>query len=140
MMIRERLAEFTAPAIQEALGQVTGAKQVIFRPLAGTLVPAPWHRGRVVLIGDAAHAPTPQMTSGGGMAIEDAVVLAECIDNTSSAREALEAYSQRRFERCKTIWDASLQLCRYEQEGAISNMDKSAALLLKTYQYLGQPI
>lgn len=140
VMIRERLAEFTAPAIQEALGQVIGAKQVIFRPLAGTLVPAPWHRGRVVLIGDAAHAPTPQMTSGGGMAIEDAVVLAQCIDNTSSAREALEVYSQRRFERCKTIWDASLQLCRYEQEGAIRNMDKSANLLLKTYQYLGQPI
>ncbi|MNP62979.1 hypothetical protein D3C76_1583230 [compost metagenome] len=49
-------------------------------------------------------------------------------------------YSERRFERCKTICDASLQLCRYEQEDPLKNREKSAALLLKTYQYLGQPI
>ncbi|MDT4812349.1 FAD-dependent urate hydroxylase [compost metagenome] len=140
LMIRERLAEYTAPAVLEALEQVTEAKQVIFRPLDITLVPAPWHRGRVVLMGDAAHAPTPHMTSGGGMAIEDAVVLADCIAKTSSAKEALEAYSNRRFDRCKTICDASLQLCRYEQEDPLRNREKSAALLLQTYQFLGQPI
>ena len=124
----------------ESLEQVTDPSQVIFRPLEVTLVPAPWHRGRVVLLGDAAHAPTPQMTSGGGMAIEDAVVLAECLIGADSVEEALMTYSQRRFERCKTIWDASLQLCRYEQEDAIKNREKSTALLLKTYQYLEQPI
>ncbi|WP_275949094.1 MULTISPECIES: FAD-dependent monooxygenase [Bradyrhizobium] len=43
-------------------------------------MPAPWHRGRVVLLGDAAHSLTPQMTSGGGMAIEDALVLAQELD------------------------------------------------------------
>lgn len=140
ILIRERLAEYTAPAVMESLEQVTDPSQVIFRPLEVTLVPAPWHRGRVVLLGDAAHAPTPQMTSGGGMAIEDAVVLAECLIGADSVEEALMTYSQRRFERCKTIWDASLQLCRYEQEDAIKNREKSTALLLKTYRYLEQPI
>lgn len=139
-LLRERLREFTAPAIRESLEQISGARQVIFRPLDITLVPAPWHRGRVVLLGDAAHAPTPQMTSGGGMAIEDAVVLAESIAATNSAKAALEAYSNRRFERCKTICDASLQLCRNEQQDSLGNKHKSAALLLQTYQYLGQPI
>jgi len=139
-MIRERLAEYTAPAVLEALEQVTDAKQVIFRPLDITLVPAPWYRGRVVLIGDAAHSPTPHMTSGGGMAIEDAVVLADCVSKTQSVNEALAMYSERRFERCKIICDASLQLCRFEQEDPLRNREKSAALLLKTYQYLGQPI
>jgi 2-polyprenyl-6-methoxyphenol hydroxylase-like FAD-dependent oxidoreductase len=126
--------------VREALAQVTEAKQVIYRPLDITLVPAPWHRGRVVLLGDAAHAPTPQMTSGGGLAIEDAVVLAECLATTGSAREALETYSKRRFDRAKTIWDASLQLCLYEQDDPVGNKDRSAALLLQTYQFLGQPI
>ncbi|WP_095129209.1 FAD-dependent oxidoreductase [Pseudomonas sp. Irchel s3h14] len=139
LLIRERLAEYVAPAVREALEHVTEAKQVIFRPLDVTLVPAPWNRGRVVLMGDAAHAPTPQMTSGGGMAIEDAVVLAECLSTTTTAREALAAYSARRFDRVKVICDASFQLCQYEQQDPIGNREKSAALLLQTYQYLGQP-
>ena len=40
-------------------------------------MPPPWHRGRVVLIGDAAHATSPHVGQGGAMAIEDAIVLAE---------------------------------------------------------------
>lgn len=139
VLIRERLADFTAPFIRDSLDQITEAQQVIFRPLDITLVPAPWHRGRVVLLGDAAHAPTPQMTSGGGMAIEDAVVLAECLANTGSVIEALERYSARRFDRVKTIFDASLQLSLNEQQDPLGNKEKSAALLLQTYQYLEQP-
>lgn len=139
VLIRERLADFTAPFIRNSLDQISEARQVIFRPLEITLVPAPWHRGRVVLLGDAAHAPTPQMTSGGGMAIEDAVVLAECLAKTDSVREALERYSERRFERVKTIFDASLQLSLNEQQDPAGNREKSAALLLQTYQYLEQP-
>src|SRR6185436_3172207 len=40
---------------------------------------AAWRRGRVLLIGDAAHATSPMMGQGGSMAVEDAVVLAECL-------------------------------------------------------------
>ncbi|RQR85290.1 FAD-binding protein [Burkholderia sp. Bp9012] len=140
VLIRERLAEFDAPAIRDALDLITESSQVIFRPLDITLVPTPWHRGRVVLLGDAAHAPTPQMTSGAGMAVEDAVVLTECLAGSASAEEALAGYDQRRFERVKRIYDASLQLCLNEQEDSIGNKDRSAALLLETYRYLGQPI
>ncbi len=138
-LLFERLEVFSAPALRESLAHVTAPSQVIFRPFDVTLVPAPWHRGRVVLLGDAAHSPTPQMTSGGGMAIEDAVVLAECLAQTTSVPEALEVYSRRRFDRVKTVWDASLQLCKYEQE-FVPNPQRSAALLLQTYQYLGQPM
>ncbi|MDO8905611.1 FAD-dependent monooxygenase [Hydrogenophaga sp.] len=138
-LLFERLAAFSAPALRDSLAHVTSANQVIFRPFDINLVPPPWHRGRVVLLGDAAHSPTPQMTSGGGMAIEDAVVLTECLSQTASVPEALQSYSNRRFERVKTVWDASLQLCRYEQE-PVPNPQRSAALLLQTYQYLGQPM
>jgi 2-polyprenyl-6-methoxyphenol hydroxylase-like FAD-dependent oxidoreductase len=140
VLIKERLADFEAPAIRDALELITDSSQVIFRPLDITLVPAPWHRGRVMLLGDAAHAPTPQMTSGAGMAVEDAVVLAECLGSSTSVEEALTGYDRRRFERVKRIYDASLQLCLNEQEDPVGNKDRSAALLLETYQYLGQPI
>lgn len=139
ILMRDRLSGFSAPVIQDALAHVTAPHHVIFRPFDITFVPAPWNRGPVVLIGDAAHSPTPQMTSGGGMAIEDAVVLADCLKAHSDTSEALAAYSARRFERAKTVWDASLQLCKYEQE-PIANPQRSAALLLQTYQYLGRPM
>lgn len=73
------------------------------------------------------------------MAIEDAVVLAECLSGHHSIPEALEAHSKRRFERVRTVYEASLQLCRYEQD-PIPNPQRSAELLLKTYQFLGQPL
>src|SRR4029450_10762764 len=47
--------------------------KVVVRPVESLLVPPPWHRGRVVLIGDAAHATSPHVGQGGAMAMEDAV-------------------------------------------------------------------
>ncbi|CAN7340961.1 FAD-dependent monooxygenase [Variovorax sp. LjRoot178] len=139
LLVRERLSGFSAPVVQDALALVTTPQQVLVRPFDITLVPAPWNRGRIVLLGDSAHSPTPQMTSGGGMAIEDAVVLAQCVKDEVDLQEALAAYTKRRFERVKTVWSASLQLCKYEQE-PVPNPQRSAALLLETYQYLGQPM
>lgn len=52
-------------------------------------------RGRVVLIGDAAHAMSPSMAEGAGMALEDALVLAE----TVATGEPLEKYEARRRPR-----------------------------------------
>jgi 2-polyprenyl-6-methoxyphenol hydroxylase-like FAD-dependent oxidoreductase len=138
-LLRERLADFTAPVIRESLKHLTDPVHASFRPFDITLVPAPWHRGRVVLMGDAAHSPTPQLTSGGGLAIEDAVVLAECLQHHASIPSALAAYSERRFERARTVFDASLQLSLYEQ-APVPDPQRTAALLLQTYQYLGQPM
>ena len=58
------------------------------RPVESLLVPKPWHRGRVVLIGDAAHATSPHVGQGGAMAMEDAIVLAEEVTRgTARSRE-----------------------------------------------------
>jgi FAD-dependent urate hydroxylase len=64
-----------------------------------------WSRGRVVLIGDAAHATAPTLSQGAAMAIEDAVVLAQALRRTGAVREALAAYESRRRPRTKWVLD-----------------------------------
>jgi 2-polyprenyl-6-methoxyphenol hydroxylase-like FAD-dependent oxidoreductase len=61
-----------------------------------------WHKGRVILIGDAAHASSPMMGQGGCMAIEDAVVLAELLQSSKSVEDAIDAYLLRR--RARVDW------------------------------------
>ncbi|MEV4754632.1 FAD-dependent monooxygenase [Micromonospora sp. NPDC049559] len=64
-----------------------------------------WSRGRVVLIGDAAHATAPTLSQGAAMAIEDAVVLAETLGRADDPCEALIAYENRRRPRVKWVLD-----------------------------------
>jgi 2-polyprenyl-6-methoxyphenol hydroxylase-like FAD-dependent oxidoreductase len=109
--LRERLAPFggLVPLVAERL-----RPDVDHRGLAAMLLPPPWHRGRVVLIGDAAHTTTPHIAYGVGMAIEDSVVLAEELGRAASVEAALPAYTARRFERCRLVVETSLQLSRWE--------------------------
>jgi 2-polyprenyl-6-methoxyphenol hydroxylase-like FAD-dependent oxidoreductase len=66
-----------------------------------------WRKGRVVLIGDAAHASSPMMGQGGCMAIEDAVVLAELLKSAKGIEDALDAYVLRRRERVDWVQSQS---------------------------------
>jgi 2-polyprenyl-6-methoxyphenol hydroxylase-like FAD-dependent oxidoreductase len=61
-----------------------------------------WTRGRVVLVGDAAHATSPNMAEGAAMALEDALVLAECLRRLEAVPAALSAFEARR--RPRTDW------------------------------------
>jgi 2-polyprenyl-6-methoxyphenol hydroxylase-like FAD-dependent oxidoreductase len=82
-------------------------------------MPRPWHRGRVVLLGDACHATTPHLASGAGMAVESAIVLvAEVLKSGRSTVEGLAAYEERRFERCQFIIDTSVGVGRMQLAGA----------------------
>ena len=62
-----------------------------------------WHRGRVVLLGDAAHPMTPNLGQGACQAIEDAAVLAEALPADGDVGEALTRYEQRRIARANGI-------------------------------------
>jgi FAD-dependent urate hydroxylase len=62
-----------------------------------------WRRGRIVIIGDAAHAASPASGQGASMAAEDAVALAECVRRASSIPEALEKYEQLRRQRVERV-------------------------------------
>ncbi len=65
------------------------------------------HKGGVVLIGDAANATSPSMAQGAGMALEDALVLAEALAETASVPAALDAFSARRLARVQWVQNQS---------------------------------
>lgn len=79
-----------------------------YRPLAAVLQPKDWFNGRIVLVGDAAHATTPHLASGAGMAVESGVVLAEELARTDDVGAALQAYQDRRFDRCRDVIETSV--------------------------------
>lgn len=85
-----------------------------YRPLEGMIVPRPWFKGDVVLIGDTVHSTTPHLASGAGMAVEDAVVLDEELTRQASVHDALIAYEARRYDRCKLVVETSLRLGEIE--------------------------
>jgi 2-polyprenyl-6-methoxyphenol hydroxylase-like FAD-dependent oxidoreductase len=68
-----------------------------FAPIPG------WHRGRVVLVGDAAHAMTPNLGQGGAQAMEDALVLADQMSQRLSGMEALKGFEERRMPKVRWI-------------------------------------
>lgn len=85
-----------------------------YRPLEGMIVPRPWFKGNVVLIGDTVHSTTPHLASGAGMAVEDAVVLDEELARHDDPQTALKAYEARRFDRCHLVVATSLRLGEIE--------------------------
>ena len=68
------------------------------------------HAGRVVLVGDAAHASSPMMGQGGCMAMEDACVLAEELRAAATVEAALESYVRRRKPRVEWVQHQSMAL------------------------------
>ncbi len=115
-LLRQALAEFSGPVatIRESL---TPESRIVYRPLFALMRPKPWHQGRTVLIGDAAHATTPHLASGAGLAVEDAIVLAEELERAHSCEEALHRFTARRYERCQLVVENSVRLGDIERGG-----------------------
>jgi 2-polyprenyl-6-methoxyphenol hydroxylase-like FAD-dependent oxidoreductase len=137
-MLRDLLAGFGAPVLQAVREQIGTHSSVIYRPLESLLVPRPWSRGRVVLVGDAVHATTPHMASGAGIGIEDGVVLAEELARHAVLADALDAFEARRWERCRLVVENSGRLGEIE----VANGDRAehARIMHETHQYLARAI
>jgi len=74
-----------------------------------------WGRGCVTLLGDAAHATTPNLGQGACMAIEDAVVLAHCLRTIQPVEAALRQYERLRIPRTTAVIRNSWQSGRMFQ-------------------------
>ncbi len=74
-----------------------------------------WSQGRVTLLGDAAHPMTPNLGQGACQAIEDAVVLADCLRQAPEIAPALRLYDQRRSARTAKVTRQARQIGRIGQ-------------------------
>jgi 2-polyprenyl-6-methoxyphenol hydroxylase-like FAD-dependent oxidoreductase len=137
-LFQHRIAAYAgfAPEVARA---ITESDQIDFRALHWVLVPPPWHAGRVLLLGDAAHATTPHLAFGVGLAIEDAVVLAQLVDEGHDGPDLGQRLAERRFERCRLVVENSLQLSRWEQQPRTPGADP-ASLIGATLGALSEPI
>jgi salicylate hydroxylase len=93
-----------------------------------------WTKGRIALLGDAAHPVLPFLAQGGVMAIEDAQALTSCLaDDTISPADGLRAYQSRRIGRAARVSKASRKM------DSVYHMRGPAALARNTVLRLRQP-
>jgi 2-polyprenyl-6-methoxyphenol hydroxylase-like FAD-dependent oxidoreductase len=126
------LAQFGG-RIATARDGIRDPRRIIMRPIEAHLLSAPWHRGRVVLIGDAVHSMPPHLSSGAMLALEDGAVLAGCLGEGADIDASLEDFTRQRFDRCKTVVDNSIQIGAWQREGGPDKAPLIAALLSKSF-------
>lgn len=103
-----------AAAIVQATARELAAYPVHDLPAVPT-----WHRGPMVIIGDAAHATSPSSRQGASLAIEDAVVLAKCLRDVPESARALEVYEPLRRARVERVVKYSARIGRSKTAGPI---------------------
>lgn len=101
--------------IGEARDLIDGSRTLHFSPMWAGVVSLPWTDGRTVLTGDACHATTPHLGYGAGLAIEDGVVLGKVMSEAQDVASGLQAFVERRFERCSMVVDTALRICKWQQ-------------------------
>jgi 2-polyprenyl-6-methoxyphenol hydroxylase-like FAD-dependent oxidoreductase len=75
-----------------------------------------YYRGSVVLLGDAAHAMTPNLGQGGGQALEDAIALAAAVSRERDVAMALASYDRERRARTQAMSLAATRQLRFGQQ------------------------
>ncbi|MCB9683292.1 MAG: FAD-dependent monooxygenase [Alphaproteobacteria bacterium] len=97
------------PAVRRVV-EATPAEDMLRNDIVDLLPLPAWSQGRVTLLGDAAHATTPNMGQGACLAIEDAVVLAAHLARTDDVSAALRAYEAERRPRATAVQRQSWQI------------------------------
>ncbi|MDX3526639.1 FAD-dependent oxidoreductase [Streptomyces sp. ID05-39B] len=115
-----RLAAGYGGVWPEIAASITDPAEVNHTRFERLLVEGSWHRGRVVLIGDAAHVCPPTLAQGAAMSLEDASVLAELLgkeQDWGSLDTLLTGFYERRIGRVRRVVDASVQLGQWLLDG-----------------------
>jgi 2-polyprenyl-6-methoxyphenol hydroxylase-like FAD-dependent oxidoreductase len=104
----ERFGRWHAPVAD--LIEATPEDKILRTDITDRAVIRRWSRGRVALLGDAAHPMTPNLGQGGCQAIEDAIVLARALASERSIEEALARYESTRIDRANEVVDRARSL------------------------------
>ena len=89
-----------------------------------------WHRGRMVVTGDAAHAPSPTSGQGASLAVEDAVVLAGALAGAADPTAAFARFEQARRGRVEKIIKAAARINNSKAPGPVGRVLRDAMLPL----------
>jgi FAD-dependent urate hydroxylase len=89
-----------------------------------------WHRGRMVVIGDSAHAPSPSSGQGASLSIEDAVVLAMCLRDLPDHRQAFTRFEALRRPRVERIIKAAARINNSKAAGPVGRVVRDVVLPL----------
>ena len=85
-----------------------------------------WHNGRMIVIGDAAHAPTPTSGQGASLSIEDAVVLAQCLRDLPAPEVAFTRFEALRRPRAERIIKQAARINSSKTAGPITRVLRDA--------------
>jgi 2-polyprenyl-6-methoxyphenol hydroxylase-like FAD-dependent oxidoreductase len=134
----DKLEPYTSSLVRACVQHLTRSDAISYRHLEWLLVPPPWYRDRVLLIGDAAHCNPPVLAQGAAMGIEDAIVLAELLAQVESVDAALEQFTVRRNPRASLVVRNSVQLCEWEVKHQVSPQE-IGRLMMETQVALSAP-
>ncbi|MGQ4491005.1 FAD-dependent oxidoreductase [Streptomyces sp. SAS_281] len=113
-----RLASTYGGAWPEITATITDPSKVNYTWFDRLLVEGAWHRGRVVLVGDAAHCCPPTLAQGAALSLEDAWVLAQMLTATDVWDDGLlQGYYERRIARVRPVVEASVQIGQWQLDG-----------------------
>jgi 2-polyprenyl-6-methoxyphenol hydroxylase-like FAD-dependent oxidoreductase len=137
-VLTEMLEPYTSNLVRACVQHLAQSDAISYRHLEWLLVPPPWYRDRVLLIGDAAHCNPPVLAQGAAMGIEDAIVLAELLAQIESVDAALERFMGRRNPRASLVVRNSVQLCEWEVKHLVGPQE-IGRLMMETQKALSEP-
>jgi 2-polyprenyl-6-methoxyphenol hydroxylase-like FAD-dependent oxidoreductase len=122
--LREKFKQWHSP-IPEVI-EATEREAILKHEIVDRRPGRRWGEGRVTLLGDAAHPTTPNLGQGACMAIEDALVLAQCLTRKEEMQSRLRKYESLRFKRTAYITRES------RRAGRIGQMENALAVALRS--------
>jgi len=135
-IMRELVSHYGGPW-REILESIDDAEKIHYTQFEEHLLEAPWNRGRVVLIGDAAHVCPPTLAQGAALALEDAMVLAEMLLSARRVDDSFwDAFHSRRLPRVTTVVEGSVQLAQWQLDRVQGDMP---GLMGRVAALTGQP-
>ncbi|MGW8375474.1 NAD(P)/FAD-dependent oxidoreductase [Streptomyces sp. ODS28] len=126
-VLREMFADDAGPAAR----LVEASEEILPASPMHAMPPLPrWHSDRMIVLGDAAHAPSPSSGQGASLSLEDAVELARCLRDRPSPAAAFTAYEALRRPRVERIARQAARVNSNKAAGPVARVLRDAMLPL----------